>query len=213
VTRAETIHISIGALVGAILMLAALLLYGLGIISIPFVSAPAGSPYVRGGSIRGSANNPSWAACTPGVCDSGYLTKVTDNTTLVFSSIGHLTTLSGLQGWTVNFYDRDSQGSVNGDPAVQLCSEMTCSAKSLDAGKSVYLRTPRPRDTLIPHGQGQLRFHNHYNSNCDSDDITEGYCDHVVLVGIVLNNGSTILPEARYACEGFPAGRCKVGFP
>ena len=55
-TSAETFHISIGAVVGAILMLAALLLYGIGIIYFPFVAPPSGSPYVRGGSIRGVTN-------------------------------------------------------------------------------------------------------------------------------------------------------------
>jgi len=215
VTRAETFHISIGAVVGAILMLAALLLYGIGIIYFPFVAPPSGSPYVRGGSIRG-VTNPSWTKCDGTVCDveSGYWTTVTDPTQLVLSSVGNgVNNISGLKGWTVNFYDRSSDGSVNKDAAVQLCSEKTCKASGLDPAKSVYLRTPRPQDAFQVH-KDQLRFHNHSDKKCDIDNSKEGYCDHVVMVGIIQNNGTTVLPEVQYTCGGWlSSGRCKVGFP
>jgi hypothetical protein len=126
------------------------------------------------------------------------------------STRSHWTTLSFASPTN---YDRSSDGSVNKDAAVQLCSEKTCKASGLDPAKSVYLRTPRPQDAFQVH-KDQLRFHNHSDKKCDIDNSKEGYCDHVVMVGIIQNNGTTVLPEVQYTCGGWlSSGRCKVGFP
>lgn len=213
-TRTETFHISIGAVVGATLMLVALLLYGLGIISSPFVSTPPGSPLVRGGSIRG-LTNPSWTKCDGTVCKvkSGYWTTATHNTQLVLSSVGNgINTLSGLSGWTVNFYDRNSDGSVNQDPAVRLCSEEDCSAGALDNRNYVFISPSRDPDAFQVYKSGELRYHNR-QVKCDNGYSKEGYCDHVVLVGIVQKIGTDVLPEVKYLCGGLFPGRCSVGFP
>lgn len=207
----KAFHIAIGAIVGATLMSVALLLYGFGFLSIPWTATPRGSPVVRGGSIRGEAD--PWTPCDGKVCDvnSGYFAEVTHPDTLVLSSIGNgISTLPGLSGWTVNFYDRNNDGIVSDKAAVQLCSENTCGAVGL--GPFAFLKTPRDRDFLQVNGK-QLRFHNHYYAKCDIDNSKEGYCDHVVLVGIVQNNGGTISQEVKYACGGFPTGHCSVGFP
>jgi hypothetical protein len=214
VTRAETLHISIGAVVGATLILLALLLYGLGIISIPFVTTPPGSPYVRGGSIRG-LTNPSWTKCDGTVCkiESGYWTTATHNTQLVLSSVGNgIDSLPGLTGWTVRFYDRNSDGSISQDPAVQLCSGEDCSAGGLDSRNYVFISSPRDPDAFQQHSSGELRYHNR-QIKCDNGYSKEGYCDHIVLVGIVQKIGGTIQPEVKYLCGGLFPGRCSVGFP
>jgi len=210
VTKTETFHIGVGFIVGATVTVLVLLAYALGIIYFTLGSTPRGSPVVRGGSIRG-LTNPSWQPCQPGVC-SGYWTTVTDNTQLVLSSVGNgINNLSGLKGWTVNFYDRNYDGSVSQNPAVQLCSEKTCSASSLDAGNVVYIGTSNPTGFQV-YNPGELRYHNRRNK-CDSDNSTEGYCDHLVLVGIIQNNGSSILPEVKYPCGRFFPGRCSVRLP
>jgi hypothetical protein len=214
VTRTETFHIGVGAIVGATLMLVALLLYALGVLSIPFVSTPRGSPVVRGGSIRG-LTNPSWALCDGTVCKSGsgYWTTATDNTQLVLSSVGNgINSLSGLTGWTVRFYDRNSDGSVNQDPAVLLCSVEDCSAGSLDTRHYVFISSPRDPNAFQLYNRGELRYHNHQNK-CDNGNSKEGYCDHIVVVGIIQKIGTTVLSEVKYICGGLFPGRCSVGFP
>ncbi len=212
-TKTEAFYTGgLGLLAGAGLTLLYLLLQFEGFFP-PVSQPPAGSPVVRGGSIRGLASQ--WKPCENGVCDSGtYWTTVNDNKTLIVSSVGNgIKSLPGLQGWTVNFYDRNNDGSVNEDPAVQLCSEKTCTASTpLDTNGYIYFRAPRSGDTLQVYSQGELRFHHRRGTDCDHDNSKEGYCDHVVLVGIYRNDGTT-KTEVKYTCGKFFPGHCSVGFP
>lgn len=140
-----------------------------------------------------------------------YWAKANDNTTLILSSVDGIKSVPGLNGWTVKFYDRGSDGTLNNVPAVLLCSENTCTSSSLDTG-SVYIKLNRPEDRFQEYTPGELRFHNHHNANCDSDDSKEGYCDHVALVGIERNDGVKIT-EVKYKCGRILPGHCSVSFP
>jgi hypothetical protein len=160
---------------------------------------PSNPPVIiTGGTIHGSAGG--WSPDTNQPPLTEYL-ALSPNSQFIYTVnvTGAPLQKTDSQGWVINFYDLNSDGSTNQTPAAMLCSDETCGHSSVDPANYVYFRA-RSGSNIEEYTAAELHFHD-LSQGCGDNYPTsrsEGVCDGLPQIGIITGgSGGT---ETRYTC-------------